>query len=316
MVFSYTAAMKKLVCIIGAGHCGSTLLDLVIGSHSSAFSLGELHAIARHINHSNGNYPRICSICEGVCDFWNHRVSLPLIKLFYGRNSSIQRYLGKAARYVYSPYDLLFMWSNRTVLVDSSKQPSWFRRQLMPAYAVRDMEKFLVYISRDGRAVVNSYLRKYPERGIHAVTKNWVSQVLEIDAYFDQFDKKRKILVRYEDLATKPEYTVQSICEFLGMSYEKEMLRYWAHDHHLIAGNAGTNSLVWEYRKRFKKGIPDSKKLHDVVEYRNYYDPEYYEQIGLAIRYDHRWKRELTPEQISIFNAIAGDINKPYASNE
>ena len=31
----------KVVFIMGAGHCGSTLLDLIVGSHSNAFSLGE-----------------------------------------------------------------------------------------------------------------------------------------------------------------------------------------------------------------------------------------------------------------------------------
>lgn len=309
-------AKRKLVCIIGAGHCGSTLLDLIIGSHSSAFSLGELHAIARHMDRGNGDSPRICSVCEGVCEFWNQRASLPLIKLYYARKSRIRSFMGMVARNFYNPYKLLFGWSGKSVLVDSSKQPYWFSKQLTPAYTLKDIDVYLIYIARDGRAVVNSYLRKYPERNVGEITGNWINQVLARNSYFDQFEKTKRLLVRYEELANEPEGTVQSICEFLDLSYEKDMLRYWVHDHHLIAGNAGTNSLIWEYRKKFKMDVPESEKLHDVKGYKQYYDSEYYEQIGLAIRFDQRWRNELTSEQIDVFDAMAADINKPYAFND
>jgi hypothetical protein len=39
----------------------------------------------------------------------------------------------------------------------------------------------------------------------------------------------------------------------------------------------------------------------------------HYDDVGLAIKLDLRWTRELTPEQLAVFDAIAGDTNKPFA---
>jgi hypothetical protein len=32
----------KVIFILGSGHCGSTLLDLILDSHSKVFSVGEI----------------------------------------------------------------------------------------------------------------------------------------------------------------------------------------------------------------------------------------------------------------------------------
>ena len=37
---------NQIVFIMGPGHCGSTLLDLILGSHSDCFSLGEVFRLS------------------------------------------------------------------------------------------------------------------------------------------------------------------------------------------------------------------------------------------------------------------------------
>ena len=304
--------MKKLVCIIGTGHCGSTLLDLIIGSHSRAFSLGELHAISSHMDNGFGAYPRICSVCRGKCSFWNENASWPLLKLYYSRKSMLRRVAGKIARQIYSPYHLLSKWSGKDVLVDSSKQPYWFRTQLQPRHAVSGITPYLIFITRDGRAVVNSYLRKYPERGIETITKTWLRQVNDMNGFYEQFEPSRKMKVKYEELASRPEAVTGKLCEFLDIPYEKAMLRYWVHDHHLVAGNAGTNSLIWKYREMFSAEPEDARGGIDPKEMEEYFDKTYYDQVGMGIRLDERWRQELSEDSQTGFEVLAGDINQPF----
>jgi hypothetical protein len=304
--------VKKLVCIIGTGHCGSTLLDLIIGSHSEVFSLGELIAISSHMDNSSGAYPRICSVCRGKCTFWNEKASWPLLQLYYSRKTALHRAAGKGARLIYSPYHLLSKWSGKNILVDSSKKPSWYKRQLQSRHGAGGITPYLIFITRDGRAVVNSYLRKYPERGIETITKTWLQQVNGMNNFYEQFEPSRRMKVKYEELASRPETVAGKLCEFLGIPYEKAMLTYWVHDHHLVAGNAGTNSLIWKYREMFSAEPDEDRGGIDPKEMEKYFDKTYYDQVGMGIRLDERWRQELGDDSRAAFDALAGEVNRPF----
>jgi len=133
---------KKVVCLLGTGHCGSTLLDLLLGSHSRVFSLGEFHSIYKTVREMRrGESPRICVVCQGECKFWNERASASILNLYYSRKTLLNAVLGKAARYVYNPYHFIFKWSGKPVIVDSSKHPGWFKSQFTPKYAAFDIDQ-------------------------------------------------------------------------------------------------------------------------------------------------------------------------------
>ena len=51
------------------GHSGSTLLDLVLGSHSQVFGLGELKTIFDEYQSHKGM--KICGVCKQECEFWD-----------------------------------------------------------------------------------------------------------------------------------------------------------------------------------------------------------------------------------------------------
>jgi len=224
----------------------------------------------------------------------------------------LHRAAGKGARLIKSPYHLLFKWSGKDILVDSSKQPSWFRTQLQSQYAISGIIPYLIFITRDGRAVVNSYLRKYPERGIQTITETWIKQIDIMNKFYEQFEPSRKMKVKYEDLASQPEAIAGLICEFLDIKYEKAMLTYWVNDHHLVAGNAGTNSLIWKYREMFPANLNEGRRWLDLKEMEAYFDKNYYDQIGMGISLDERWRQEFGEDNLAGFEALAGDVNLPF----
>ena len=58
---------SKFVFICAAGHSGSTLLDLLLGSHPAGVSVGELTQLPKNIALDS-----VCSCGDQVskCDFW------------------------------------------------------------------------------------------------------------------------------------------------------------------------------------------------------------------------------------------------------
>ena len=69
--------MIKIVFIIGTGHCGSTLLDLLLGSHSKAISLGEVYKVL-----SFGQDEPLCNLCGEKCNLWDTSLRKKIINYF------------------------------------------------------------------------------------------------------------------------------------------------------------------------------------------------------------------------------------------
>lgn len=298
---------------MGTGHCGSTLLDLILGSHSDTFSLGEFHTLYKTFGKSDNDIKQLCGVCENECGFWDEKASVPLLKLYFSRKTKFHSLAGKIARYLYNPYNFVFKWSKKSIIIDSSKRPEWFRKQFSHKYTAKDLDQYLIYLCRDGRAVINSYLRKYPEKGVEHLTETWKKQTMSMNKYYDEFPESRRMKIHYEELASNPEEVTREICDFIDMQYEESMLRYWEHEHHHLFGNAGTNRMIIKYREQqsaFQGNNKDWLEKHG-----GYYDNSYYENQGLSIKLDQRWKKEFSPENAEIFNSIAGDINRPFILN-
>lgn len=290
---------------MGPGHCGSTMLDLILGSHSSAMSFAELHTITRFVSGSISSSAGICSVCGDNCVFWNQKVNWRILKLFYTRRNLAWRALSKAARFCMSPYVFFSYWSGKNLLIDSSKNPEWFNCQLPKIPFPPRINPYLIYLVRDGRAIVNSYFRKYPERGLSKIIQSWMIQITRMNEYYENFDSHRKIKIHYEELSAYPEKLVRKICKFLEIPFEPKMLNYWEHEHHPINGNLGTYSLL--FKKRQSPHICEAINQND-----KYYDKQHYAKIGLAIKPDIRWKKEMTKEQLSLFDCLAGKLNSEF----
>lgn len=307
-----TNRSKKVIFLMGPGHCGSTLLDLILGSHPDMFSLGEFSRMGSLIHKNEKNSQKICGVCEGECPFWNRTASQRVLRQLFSRESIMDKVVSKLSSYFVTPYQYLFEWTGKSILVDSSKKPRWYKKQLYPSYKWRGVTPYLVYMLRDGRAVVNSYYRKYPERGMDKIADNWKQQMNRMNRFYDAFPGDNKMKLYYEHLATQPETVVRSICDFIGVEFKKEMLSYWVPEHHHVFGNAGTRSLIFKFREQFGYKMPNVRQANEQKE--AYYGDNFYKELNLAIKLDQRWKNELLPEQLEVFERIAGNVNKPIIS--
>lgn len=300
---------KRVIFIMGVGHSGSTLLELILGSHSKILGLGELANLQEKLDSGPPDSVRLCSICPDECEYWNDRADLQVLNKYFSNRKWYSTLVRQIYRQRKSIYQYFFDWFDAPILVDSSKRVSWIQRQLHPSLHWRKITPVLIYITRDGRAVVNSYLRKYAGTSIEVVSKNWKDNVERMEDFFRRF-KGPKCMVSYESLAVKPYETTHWVTDFLGLRFEPEMLEYWTHEHHTCNGNLGTRSLIYRYRSQLGEA---SQAWDENMQQLKSAHGEFYDRVGLAIKLDLRWKRELTEKQLRVFEAIAGRTNRVYA---
>jgi hypothetical protein len=211
---------KKLCLISGAGHSGSTLLGMLLGSHSAGFYGGELLKSEYIGDFSKPERKRLCKICGEQCPLW--------------------------PRYVPRPRETVYNWLHRTtgasLIIDSTKNLDWIHSRIELA-GKEGFTPYLIFLQRDGRAVVNSRFRKYPNQEPSGIINRWISQIEETNQLYHSF-VGHKTVVHYEDLAINPEKVLRTLCGFTGLDYEPSMLDFCAHEHHPLGGNTGTQFLV------------------------------------------------------------------------
>lgn len=299
---------KKVVFIMGIGRSGSTLIDLMIGSHRDAFSLGEISKFPKIVKKGKRKF----CVREDSTFWQDNFTEAELVKLAAGLSNhrlnkyiplKIERFLREILRQddILNSYTTLFAKTQKDILVDSSKYICWIANTLK-AREFRSglIEAYLIHMIRDGRAVANSYLRAFPKLTINEFSQRWVSQIQEQKSFYEKFPAEKKMVVRYEELATNPQAVLERVCQLLGIEFTPEMIEYWRHDHHHIVGSRGTNALIFKYRgQQLHQGV---REVHG----------SYYQDTDLGIKFDLRWQKEFSPDQLEVFNKIAGELNKPY----
>lgn len=306
---------KKVVSIIGSGRTGSTLLMLILGSHPDCFALGELSKLYRYYK----TQKPLCGICQGSCKFWNKSFNdqeiYQLTSVLGGTrlNQLIPLVLEKKIRnifnqeQIFNPYSTIFDRLNKKILIDSSKEVDWVKKRYQaPEFISEEVENYLIHMVRDGRAVMSSKLRITPGLTATEFSHQWVKRIKETNEFFDQFPSERKMIISYEKFVTQNQEVLQQLCQLLQIEFVPEMTQYWKHDHHLVAGNSGTRSLILKYRNQETAGLQDQVQKRQ---------GNYYENMGLQLKLDLRWKDELSSEQVEVFNQIAGELNKTYEWN-
>jgi hypothetical protein len=77
-----------------------------------------------------------------------------------------------------------------------------------------------------------------------------------------------------------------------------------------VMGNGGTSSLIFKYREKFGAGDEALRKRHEGA--KQFYDASYYDEMELGIQLDERWRFELSSEHRELFEALAGETNRPF----
>jgi hypothetical protein len=155
-----------------------------------------------------------------------------------------------------------------------NKTPVFVRR--MALLAEMFPEATFVHLIRDGRDVVTSMLEQAwgPTRLTDAAAL-WKRLVEEGTSTGARLGSQRYLEIRYEDLVTDPESTLERVCSHIGLDPTPEMLRYHedALDHLPPRVHHLDQNLTW----------PPTPGLRD-------------------------WRRDMDPADLETFEAIAGDL--------
>lgn len=292
----------RVVFIVGAPHSGSTLLSLILGSHGRGFALNELDAFTQRGGWRRQARGRRCHVCEGVCPFWDERVSGLALARRFGGPAPWQRAASRLPGPRGSLYPHLMAASGAGLLVDSSKNPAWVEARLGERGLGRPgPEPVVVKLVRDGRATVAAHRRKkHRDVAVEALTERWLGWMDGIDDLLGRHPGLLRATLAYEGLAAEPEGEVRRLCDALGIAFEPAMLRFWEHEHHPLRGNKATRSLITRWREGEAEQARAVNSAHG----------DHYRALGLAIRPDERWREELDAEAMATFERLAGARNR------
>jgi len=150
-----------------------------------------------------------------------------------------------------------------------------------------------IHIIRDGRNVACSYIQlskkkidsqyapKLPAK-LEEIANEWNKNILTINRSFKKINKNNFLEVKFEELILQPKNTLKTICNFLGASYDANMLNYY--------------NLTEDQGLEPKEFLAWKKK----------------NQRPLLIGEIDRYKKELSLQEIDLFNSIAKKSLEQY----
>ena len=300
----------NLVYIVGSGHCGSTLLDLLISSSSEVFSTGEIsfyNIYKKNIiyNKSNPNYLCTCKKAFNDCPFWqkinqsadfkikkqyswleNLKISLFILFPFlFNILKKRKKYFEK--KYIDQSYELLLtikkaarqskQKANIQYILDASKDP----RRLF--YLLNDdrIKVFPIFLVRDSRAVGYSYQKKERLK-IGLKRKNfyitilfrWLMVNIFAEKLLQQVPDNQSIRLNYKQLCEQPKDTIQKLNKWLKI-------------------NISTSDYIQEIAETNYHNIDGNDLRFKAIK---------------AIKFNESWKKQLSPLQ----KKIAGLFLHPF----
>lgn len=217
--------MKRLLYIVGLGHNGSTLLDLLLGASSGVFSTSQLNDLLA---------PYIPDTASEKDIFWKNVLSQlkDYGKCLGEENRSIQLekrifeflFSEKQRQYYASVNgELLEALSDKIdeqMIVDSSKNVS----RALGLSELNQKKVYMLHLVRDIRSYVNSYNMRQAEQGkrnryvfpaFHWYAKNIVSSLVV------RRRSTHYLKMKYEDFIDNPVLEVERLERFCDFSFEE-----------------------------------------------------------------------------------------------
>lgn len=277
----------KVIYLLGAGHCGSTLLDMIMGAHSKIVGVGELENVSSK-EEKLKNLLCACGKKASECSFWSqvlagidwpnglgvYRKKIDFLldrKNYVFRNKSKDAVLADIYLNLNRQlYKKILEISGKEIVFDSSK----YADRLELLLSDKNLDIIILHLVRDGRGVMWSYKKKYG--GVFSPIWRWLGRNLKIEIVKRRAKGVRIIFVRYEDLVKDPQKELEKILAKIGLKFEPQMLNFRNSRQHQIAGN----------RMRFGKSA--------------------------EIKEDLSWKENLSRFDLFVFNLFAGWLNRIY----
>jgi len=272
----------NLVYILSAGHSGSTLLDMIIGSLPGVFSLGEVTFFSWQIYRDG----KMCELDQDICScgykfsecsVWKKIINNLSAKVGYNIYTNPYRFdvsifrpleygkpYKKFHKFVRAYYNKLFYKNkfapdltpifyhytkkqiyNNLLLFDTIKESFGVSHvvdsskdliRLHFLHYVRPQNTKIIVLIRDILGIAGSAVKRN-EDPLKAA-KMWIRYYnLIINAVNKMF--KNFLLVKYEELASKPRFILNKIAKFLDKEYlsNDSLIKLDTKKYHLIAGN-------------------------------------------------------------------------------
>ena len=313
--------MAQLAYILAASHSGSTLLAMLLGSHRETCTVGELKAMSLG---DPERYPCSCGELIKSCPFWNevsarmaHRgMSFTVTDAGTNYGSGTSRYTRRLLKPLYRRP---FLEAIRDAALRLS--PSWRRRlpelharnaalveticDITGARIVVDSSKIalrlkylfdggldikVVRLIRDGRAVALTYMNpgKYAGRmtdgsngsfaqvmPMKEAAYRWRRSNEEAECLLTELDPAQWTELRYEEYCADPTATMNRVFEALELDPSEATRDFRSVEHHVVGNMMRLDTTS-------------------------------------AVSLDERWRDVLTPEDINVFDRVAGDLNRRY----
>jgi hypothetical protein len=306
-------AATNLAYIVAASYSGSTLLAMLLGAHPQACTVGEMRA--PDVGNPD-DYFCSCGARIKECSFWK-RVSAgmqargmpgfditdaslsiydtqnryvnrllsplprgPMLEAMRDAALSIspawQKHLRKILARNASLVEVLREITGAQVVIDSSKLALHLKYLLQsPALKIK-----VIHLLRDGRAVTTSMLghglkRETRAKTIETAAVWWRDSNATAERVLTRLPSSQWLQIRYEDLCCEPQPMLERLCEFIGMDPDR---------------------IVMDFRAKQQHVLGNDMRLKSTSE----------------IRPDERWRKELSKEDLAVFKAIAGDLNRKY----
>lgn len=237
----------SIIYLLGAGRSGSTILDLVMDSHSQIFGIGEFF---KYYRLKKKNYPCTCGKSLNDCSFWKKvfqnidlKDSLEIcrtkIDFLLNRKKYFDAYhrcpinIKKYIELNEKIYENILKHSGKKLVFDSSKHPQ--RAELLLDSDKLDIT--ILHLVRNGKGVSWSYRDK--GGNIFKSMYLWLITNLKIEI-IKRRNKVKYIFIRYEDFVKNPELILDSILKKAGLCFEPEMMNFRNKEHHQVGGNVLT----------------------------------------------------------------------------
>lgn len=269
--------MTKCLYICGAGHSGSTLLDMLLGSHSRIASLGEIINLPMDWATNNrctcGAHVRDCDVWSNVVHEFERKDGIDVTADPYSLNLGpiyavvgdkrvtrggyrVRRRLKAALHYLELRSGMFGALKPVLRGIHSGLQNNLTLFDLVGERLDAD---YVVDSSKVYMKAVGLY-KLAPERiriillirdgraVYHSMRKRGFERQFSLDTWYTHFrralplierqvDQTHVLTVKYEDLATDPARELERICAFAGLEFEPTMLDFKSKVHHNVNGN-------------------------------------------------------------------------------
>lgn len=232
---------KKIpvIFILGSGHCGSTLLDLLLSTHPDMFGGGEIQNATK-----DQTSMCTCGVPVPACSVWE-KTDLPgklRLHIARAKKSVIKQEIDffnpfcpevKLSNFIeenIAMYQKLLEVSGKKIIVDSSKNPDRVRALLLDPR----IDPYVIHLVRDGRANTWSYIKKYKK--VYPFLSAWFLKNMKVELL------RREVTVpwlrvHYAQLTEQTKETMDCLASMIGCESEFDIVSFRNYQHHQIACN-------------------------------------------------------------------------------